>query len=149
MSLYFRIVNPIVRGILHSPFHNMMSHNTMMLSMRGRKSGKPITTPVSYHEPVPNEIHCFTALQGRWWRNLTEGSQCELQLRGRTYQASALIERGDQADIADALTEFLRAVPRDAPHSGVRLLENGEPDPEDINREAKTHVLVRLILQAT
>ena len=42
------LYNPIVKFVLQSPMHPLMSSNTMLLTFPGRKSGKPYTTPINY-----------------------------------------------------------------------------------------------------
>lgn len=44
-------VNVIVRALLRSPLHWAMSHNTMLLALTGRKTGRvyrvPVVTPAT------------------------------------------------------------------------------------------------------
>ena len=42
------LYNPIVAGILRSPLHGVMSKSVMLLTYRGRRSGRIFTTPISY-----------------------------------------------------------------------------------------------------
>ena len=70
-KLWFSIINPIVRFILRSSAHGLMSHNTVLLEFTGRKSGKVYTMPVSYHRNKA-QVHCFTERNNQWWRNLAD-----------------------------------------------------------------------------
>ena len=65
----FAIINPVVRLILRSPLHGLMSRNTLLLEFTGRKSGKLYTMPVSYHM-VSSQVRCLTGKSNVWWRNL-------------------------------------------------------------------------------
>ena len=47
-----------------------MSSNTLLLEFRGRKSGRALSTPISYHVDEGSD-HCFTNRNFGWWRNLT------------------------------------------------------------------------------
>ena len=40
--------NPIMASLLRSPLHRWLSRNTMLISVRGRKTGRMLTTPVNY-----------------------------------------------------------------------------------------------------
>ena len=50
--------------------------------------------------------------------------------------------------MAAQLDTFLRAVPRDAPHSGVSLDASGNPSPEDIERVIPGMVYLQFPLEA-
>jgi len=43
-----KLYNPVVAAVLRSPLHGVMSDSVMLLTYRGRKSGKVLTTPISY-----------------------------------------------------------------------------------------------------
>ncbi|MDZ7685507.1 MAG: hypothetical protein U5O39_11300 [Gammaproteobacteria bacterium] len=86
-KLFFRIINPVVKAILASPLHGLMSRNTIVIEFRGRKSGRLLSTPVSY-VATDKEIHCFTSPAFPWWRNLLTGESVTLLLRGKRRTAS-------------------------------------------------------------
>ena len=54
----YSLINPVVKVILRSPLHGLMSRNTILLEFKGRKSGKIYSTPVSYHD-TDGALHCF------------------------------------------------------------------------------------------
>lgn len=143
---YYRVVNPLVTAVLGSPFHRLLSSNTLILHFRGRRSGRRYRTPLSYHERH-GILHCFAGVDHRWWRNLEAGEPVEVTLRGRRLcGVPAVTPRDQPAAVAQALADFLRAVPRDAPHSGVRLDGNGEPLAGDLRRAVPRHVHVAIRL---
>ena len=144
MSLAFRIINPIVRLILVSPLHALLSRNMLLLEFTGRRSGRQIALPVSYHEPTPGTLHCFTVRNGVWWKNLRDGAPVRVRLRGAWLSADAQSITAPQSVIASHLGEFLRAVPRDASHSGVRLNADGTPEVADVSAAAARHVLIQV-----
>lgn len=43
-----RLYNPVVIWVLRSPFHGLMSGSTMLLSYKGRKSGRTYVTLINY-----------------------------------------------------------------------------------------------------
>ena len=142
-DLFFKIINPVVKTLLRSPLHRTMSHNTVLLEFTGHKSGRSLSTPVSY---VINddELQCFTSHP--WWRNLREGKEIALVLKGQRRKGIPTVTVNEPETIAAALAPFLVAVPRDAPHAEVALDANGQPDSADIERAAQRLVLVTVRL---
>ena len=41
----FKVMNPIMKGLLRSPLHGLMSGSLMLITYAGRKTGKPYTIP--------------------------------------------------------------------------------------------------------
>ena len=46
MEKGMKVINQFPAIILRSPFHRMLSNDIVLLTVRGRKSGKLYTTPV-------------------------------------------------------------------------------------------------------
>lgn len=132
MSLLYKIINPPVKALLKSPLHGVMSSNTLLLEFTGRKSGRALSTPISYHIK-DNAAHCFTSKSFGWWRNLANGQSVTLTVGGKKFHSQPEIEFQDESLMAAALTEFLEAVPRDAAPSGVTMVE-GAPNQQDIEK---------------
>ncbi len=44
----YAVINPVVKFILRSPVHGLMSHNTLVLEFKDRSSAKTYSTAVSY-----------------------------------------------------------------------------------------------------
>ena len=40
--------NSFIAWLLRSPLHGLLSGNTLLITVTGRKTGRPITTPVNY-----------------------------------------------------------------------------------------------------
>jgi hypothetical protein len=142
---YFKIINPIVKILLKSPLHFLLSGNTLLLEFVGRKSGKRLSTPVSYHLQ-DGHLHCFSSKRFVWWRNLVEVNSIEVVLEGKRYSANPLVLMDEPEVMQKALTGFLQAVPRDAAHSGVRLNKDKEPDAVDIVDAVESMVYIRITL---
>lgn len=68
----------------------------------------------------------------------------ELLIQGSLITATPAVVT-DEATITQALSDFLRAVPRDAAHSNVRLEKDGTPNPEDMRQSAGNLVLLTFI----
>ena len=123
-----------------------MSGNTLLLDFVGRKSGRALSTPISYH--VENgAAHCFTSRSFGWWRNLTVPRHVQLTVRGKRWQSVPQVEVEDHELMVTRLAAFLAAVPRDAAHAGVTLDEQGIPDPADMRRVIPDMVYLKFPLE--
>jgi F420H(2)-dependent quinone reductase len=138
--LIYRIVNPIVALLLRSPFHGLLSKNTLLISFTGRTSGKRYSTPLSYIRD-DNTITLMTT--GNWWKNLRGGAPVTVWVAGRKRDGVAT-PRTDPAEVADAMQIFFPRVRRDARMYGVRLGADGQPSKEDCARAAQTTVMVKV-----
>ena len=49
MSVVYKLLNPPVKRLLRSGLHGLMSKNTLLLEFTGRKSGRALSTPISYY----------------------------------------------------------------------------------------------------
>ena len=82
----FAVVNPLMKLLLRSPLHGLVSDDLMLITFEGRRSGKQYTTPVGYHLVDDEEssdgrtVLAFT--HSPWWRNLRGGRPVRLRLRG-------------------------------------------------------------------
>lgn len=76
----YRVVNPVMKLLLHSPLHGLLSNNLMTLTFQGRKSGKRYTIPVGYLQRG-DALYLFT--HSGWWKNLQGGAPVTVRLRGQ------------------------------------------------------------------
>src|SRR5262245_26793300 len=69
-----KFANPFVKLILRSPLHGLMSAAVLLVSYRGRKSGKKYTLPVQYVQDG-NNIYIVPGYPEKktWWHNLEGG----------------------------------------------------------------------------
>ena len=141
-KIFQRIGNVFIGGILRSPLHRMLSKNTLLLTITGRKSGKRYTTPVNYAS-VGDEVIIFSKKDRTWWRNLRERAPVEYRLQGRKISGWGEVFE-DEADVERGFIDFLKVVPHFTKHFDVRLDEEGCPNLEDIARIAQPRVLVKL-----
>ncbi len=70
-----KIANPFVKLILRSPLHGWMSAAVLLITYRGRKSGKEYTLPVQYVQDG-NNVYIVPGFAEKktWWRNLKGGA---------------------------------------------------------------------------
>jgi len=102
-KVVYRLVNPLIDALLRSPLHGLMSKSLMLLTFRGRKSGKRYTIPVGYRKRG-SRLFLFT--HSDWWKNLRGGTPVSLRLRGREMRGTATPVK-DEASIAEIQRAFL------------------------------------------
>lgn len=82
----YRIVNPVMKALLRSPLHGLLSGSLMALTFEGHKSGKRYTIPVGYLQ-TDDKLYLFT--HSNWWKNLRGGAPVTVRLRGQVMKGSA------------------------------------------------------------
>ena len=118
-------VNPVVRLTLRSPMHPLLSRSLVILSYRGRKTGRWRSLPCMYARNG-QELFIIPGQPDRkvWWRNLRRPSPVRLRLRGRDLEGTATASTDPEA-IAAGLHRYLARYPKAAKALGVRLDANG------------------------
>jgi hypothetical protein len=84
--------NRIVRGLLRSPLHRLVSGRLALITVTGRRSGREFTFPVAYSQEGDRvTIGVEWPERKVWWRNLRDGAPVRMRLRGaeRTGHARA------------------------------------------------------------
>ena len=137
--------NPIMNLILYSPIHSLLSKNTLVLQYTGRKSGKSYATPVNYVSDG-RDLLVVSFKQRTWWRNLIGGAPVTLRLQGKDVPAKAEPVFDDEKAIERDLGIYLEAFSGLARNLGVRMDDQGHPNPEDLAKAAKPRVMVRIHL---
>jgi deazaflavin-dependent oxidoreductase (nitroreductase family) len=140
--------NPVMVWLLRSPFHGMLSKNTMLIAYSGRKTGKSYVTPVNYLciDEDGTQVFYTTSYRERvWWRNLRGGAVVTLTLRGKEVPAQAAVIEGEN-EVAKSLTSYLHTAPGLARYIQVGMDASGTPNMEDVAAAAKRMVMIRLIV---
>ena len=145
-SLLYAALNPIVTGLLRSPFHGLASANLCVFSYRGRRSGKSYSTPLSFMREG-STVRLLSSHNTRWWNNFLDGPvEVEIEIARETFRGKAKTTVEDGDTFRDGVRAFLTAVPRDARVYGIKLDSNRRPREEDIARAAGHVVLVEIEL---
>src|SRR5207244_3790073 len=76
-------LNALIGGLLRSPLHGLLSSSTLILSFRGRKSGKQYTFPVGYYDRRGDTLAVIPLHP--WWKNLQGHVPVTIWLKGRKY----------------------------------------------------------------
>jgi deazaflavin-dependent oxidoreductase (nitroreductase family) len=96
-----RVGNPVVRALLRSPLHGLLSRNVMLMTVTGRRSGRRFTLPVQYARR-DEAVYVLSWPDRRWWRNLVGGAPVTLRLGGQTVVGAGDVLTGDDAEAAKA-----------------------------------------------
>jgi deazaflavin-dependent oxidoreductase (nitroreductase family) len=83
-----RILNTLLIPLLRSPGHKMVSKTVMLITFTGRKTGQEYRFPVGYTRE-DDTITIFTRKDRNWWRNLQDGAEVTLRIRGKNLKATA------------------------------------------------------------
>jgi hypothetical protein len=138
LSVRSRVINPLVRAVLRSPSHQVMSRGVLLLTYTGRRSGRRYTLPVQYAR-ADHGLILWPAHHDRerWWRSLQPSAPVRLRLAGRELHGTAQVLVDDKAQIADALTIFLARFP-----SARRALGVAADASHDAVKQAAEHQIV-------
>ncbi len=112
MWLRNRLVNPLVRLLLRSPLHPLLSRSLVILSYQGRKSGRWRSLPCMYARDG-QDLYIIPAQPDRkvWWRNLRQPTPVRLRRQGRELNGTATASSDPEA-VAAGLRRYLAATPR-------------------------------------
>jgi hypothetical protein len=91
-AVWNRSGNRLVRALIESPLHRLVSGRMTLITVTGRRSGRQHTLPVEYTlDGERVTIPVMWPQRKLWWRNLQDGAPVKLLLRGakRTGQAKA------------------------------------------------------------
>jgi deazaflavin-dependent oxidoreductase (nitroreductase family) len=107
-----RLANGAVAGVLRSPAHRLLSRWLLLLTYRGRRSGRSYTIPLLYARDGGDFLLVALHPGGQlWWRSLTGGAAVEVRVAGRSVNARA----AGAGDHAAARRAFAAARPWAAP----------------------------------
>ena len=137
---FMKFGNGMMKTLLLSPFHKMISGNMMLITVKGRKSGKPYTIPVNYVQDG-DEVYATSQRDRTWWRNLRGGAEAILRLRGRDFQVAGDVVEEEQGVTAQ-LAVYLAKAPQYARYFGVSLSPEGNINLQETAQAAKGRVCI-------
>jgi hypothetical protein len=136
-------VNKVVRWVLRSRLHGLLSSWLMLATYTGRKSGKTYTTPVSYVKSGDGVVF-FNSHS--WWHNFESRSPVTLRIKGHDLHGIALAVP-DPYESEPVVRAYLEEKGvRSAWTIGLKLKAKTMPDREELARAiAESHaVMVRV-----
>ena len=134
--------NDFVKFFLRTPLYVFMG-DTMLITVTGRKTGKKYTTPVGFYRDG-DILWVLTSRDRTWWRNVRDGANVEMRIRGKNVTGFAEAVLKEDA-VLSQIGEYLKHVPMAAKSLGVSM-ENETPQPEDMAQLAKQRLFVRIKL---
>ncbi|NRB38257.1 MAG: hypothetical protein HRU20_07270 [Pseudomonadales bacterium] len=142
--LIYRVINPVMKSLLNSPFHPVLSRRIMTVSYTGNKSGKAYSTPVSYYREG-DKVYCFT--NGVWWRNFRTGADVVLRMKGKDYPGHATVNTESEEEKLDTMMAYFKAIPSDGKFYGVSFDANKDPYPDQVKMASKMVVMITTTLK--
>lgn len=134
--------NKLIAAIINSPFHKLLGPNFALITVVGRKSGQPISTPINI--VYFDEAYWVTSLKKRtWWRNLRGGATANVHVSGKTFSASAQVIETPEP-LAQAFRRYFQVNPSLVRSFSVKVSSNGDLDMADMQTLIHERVMVQL-----
>ncbi len=143
-ALFKYVLNPLMGCLLRSPWHHRVSETLLLLSFKGRKSGKAYSTPVAYHHQDEAYL-LFT--HSSWWKNMEGGTPVTMHLRGQAITGWAEAIR--DPDLVLASLEPLLGLygVRQARRLGLTLDPAHDPTSEELRGAIQAQGVIMIRLQ--
>ena len=109
-NFFMRAANDSLKRLLPSPFHFLASSRAMLITVIGRKSGKPITFPVNYVRQGAGII-VISRKDRTWWKNLRGGASVTLWLAGKQVTAWGTVVE-DIPGVVAVLANYVQGLSR-------------------------------------
>lgn len=136
------ISNFFMRTMVESPLRGILGDSFAVITVHGRKSGKPYSTPIN----VSRDGDGYTVVSMRsrtWWRNLRGGALAELHVAGKQLKVRGeVLETRDQ--VAPGLCAYFRLHPNHARYFKIQTGADGQVKQEDLERAAGERVVIHL-----
>ena len=133
-----RILNVIVRAILRSPLHPVVSNRLIVVTVTGRRTGTRYVLPVGYTE---HDGTLLIGTAGGWRRNLRRGETIPVLYRGRRRVARAEVIT-DEATIVPLYRAILAHNPVHGRYAGIRTEPDGNPRLDDLRDALRRGIAV-------
>lgn len=107
-----RLANPLVRVVLASRAHPLLSGRLVLVAYCGRRSGREFRIPLRYAETDTGAVVAVAVRPERkqWWRTFSGGERATLTLRGAQIEARGVVVAGGERNAA--LGGYLDRYPR-------------------------------------
>jgi hypothetical protein len=130
-----RVVNPVLRRFLGTPLAGSARKQMMVVSFKGRKSGRSYSIPLSAHM-IDNQLYALTSAP--WKNNFRDGADAQVLHDGkRTRMRGELIT--DPATVADVSHRCAQSygVKRAQRLMGLRFRDDRVPTLEEFTEAAR------------
>ncbi|WP_062984790.1 nitroreductase/quinone reductase family protein [Nocardia anaemiae] len=116
-----RTGDAVVRFILRSPLHPLLSKKLLIITVSGRKTGREYANPVGYAE---HEGHLLIGTAATWRHNLIPNTPVRILLRGSHIQATHEVIT-DETRAATLYREILAQNPAHGRFAKIHLDPDG------------------------
>ena len=137
------IGNYFMKMLINSPLHFLLGTSFAVITVTGRRSGKPITTPINVVR-IDSELIVISMRNRTWWRNLRGGRTASLRHDGKRFPVRGEIVEAP-AEVAAELISYFQQKPGYGKYFNIHIDPNGNPDASEMGRVAGECILVRLI----
>ena len=137
-----RYVDAVMRRLLRSPLHGLVSKKIMLLEVTGRRSGRRYTIPIAYGRRGDDVL--MGASKATWLHNLTPDRTVAVTVRGRRHDMypELVTDEDSVAELYQHIVEDNRAHAR---FQQLRVEPDGSVNRDDLRRAlGRGLTLVRL-----
>jgi deazaflavin-dependent oxidoreductase (nitroreductase family) len=142
-----KVINPLVRLILRSPLHKLMSNTLLVITYCGRKTGREYSLPVQYVQ-AGNIIYIVPGMPEKktWWRNLKEAAPVRLNVRGQSLTGTGVVLKPetDSEAILEGFGIYLRRFPALTKGYHIGVEADGNFNVKDLQQAARQTVIIRV-----
>lgn len=125
----FRLANPIVRAVLLSRAHRLLSSTLVIVEYQGHRSGRPFRIPLRYATSPDGGLVAVAVQpeQKLWWRSFTERTSATLTLRRQRIEVRGGLTDGEARE--RSLAVYVARYPRSAGVARDAAVVVFTPDP--------------------
>ena len=136
----FPIINRLMKIVLRSPFHFFLSSNILLITFRGRKTGRKFSTPVRYTRD-DRVVHLFSSPHANWWKNIVRGAEVSATIRRENLVCQGTVLATDDHTKLRLFGSYLKQFPGDAVYHGIKVRRNA-PMPWDLLKSVLNDVVI-------
>jgi hypothetical protein len=145
LAKLFAVAGTVVRPILRSPLHGLLSNQLMVLEYTGGRSGKHYSFPIGYFTWDDNEVLAFSSRN--WPKALRTADGIRLLIKGVSYEAGVDVVSGHDGKVK-LLADFARVKgPRKAKRLMLGLPGDRSPSPAELDRASDQTTIARFRLR--
>ena len=138
-----KVMNPIMTLMVRRG-GGRMGDQIMLLTFRGRKSGRQFTTPIGYTREG-NVVTCFTDSQ--WGKNLVGGAPVKVTIKGKEKEGYAETT-SDKGQVLEYVKHNLsKGGPQAARQMGLSLPKGYLPSDDELRTMLRDRILISIKLQ--
>jgi len=137
--------NFFIRTLVNSPLHPLLGSSFAVITVKGRKTGRPISTPINVSRE--EDSYFVVSLRDRtWWRNLRGDAPASLRVGGRTLAVHGEII-DHPGEVLEELRRYFKRYPAYARYFDLHLTPEGELPQDKLQQVAAERLVIHLRLR--